>query len=245
MKKGIKNWIYLLAAFCVLLILSNSCKKKDNDKSTTITDQDGNIYHTVSIGTQVWMLQNLKTKKYRNGDLIPNITDSLEWINILTGAYCKNISNGYDSAYGYLYNYYAVNDVRNIATVGWHVPSQAEWAILISYLGGEDVAGGKIRESGSIHWQSPNKGATNESGFTALPVGGRNEFAQYLQNGTEAVWWSTTTDPEMIQTYGAFTLYLSTTMRSKGVFYKREGLSIRCIKDQFTFECNLFVKISK
>jgi uncharacterized protein (TIGR02145 family) len=142
-------------------------------ETNTVTDIDGNIYHTVTIGTQVWMVENLKTTKYRNGDPIPNVTGNA-WAALTTGAYCwyNNDAATYKATYGALYNWYAVADSRNIAPTGWHVPTDAEWTTLTTFLGGESVAGGKLKETGTNHWTSPNTGATNETGFTALPGGG-------------------------------------------------------------------------
>ena len=149
----------------------------------TVTDIDGNTYQTVKIGDQWWMAENLKVTCYRNGDAIPNITDGTTWASLSTGAYCEynnDINNV--ATYGRLYNWYAVTDSRNIAPAGWHVPSDAEWKQLEMYLGmsqseadatgwrGTDE-GGKLKEVGTMHWNSPNTGATNESGFTALPGG--------------------------------------------------------------------------
>lgn len=146
----------------------------------TIRDIDGNTYKTVKIGIQLWMKENLNVSHYRNGDPIPEVKNPTEWINLTTGAWCYYIN---DSAmgprYGKLYNWYAVNDPRGLAPTDWHVPSHAEWISLTTYLGGEDVAGGKMKEAGTSHWQSPNAGATNSSGFTALPGGYRLSNGAY------------------------------------------------------------------
>jgi uncharacterized protein (TIGR02145 family) len=232
MKKVKKICTCCLTIFGVILILSSSCKKKNSDNPATVTDQDGNSYNTVIIGTQVWMAENLRVTKYRNGDPIPKITDSLQWMNLGTGAYCTNNTIGQEAAaYGLLYNWYAATDSRNIAPSGWHVPSHTEWAALINYLGGAEVAGGKVREKGTTHWRAPNTGATNESGFTALPGGGRGEFGTFLEIGSEAVWWSTSKESETdFYALSAFTLYLAPSMREAHGL-KIEGCSIRCIKD--------------
>src|SRR4029078_12512714 len=166
MKKINRIWIYPLFVG-VFLILVISCKK-DNETPATVTDIDGNVYHTVTIGTQVWMVENLKTTKYRNGDLIgttiPATLDiSSESTPKYQWAYKGEESNV--ATYGRLYTWYAVADSRNVCPTGWHVPSDAEWTTLTTYLGGESVAGGKLKENGTVHWESPNTGATNESGF--------------------------------------------------------------------------------
>jgi uncharacterized protein (TIGR02145 family) len=154
-------------------------------------DNDGNNYRTVKIGTQVWMAENLKTTKYRNGDPIPNVTDGPAWWNLPTGAYC-NSDNDVNlwTTYGRLYNWYAVNDSRNIAPAGWHVPTDYEWSKLIAYLG--SLPGDKLREEGTEHWLSPNTDATNETGFTALPGGYRDNTGTFISIGSNGYWWSST-----------------------------------------------------
>ena len=159
---------------------------------STMTDIDGNTYTTVKIGDQWWMAENLKVTHYRNGEEIPNITDNTEWANLTSGAYCDYDNNPNNVAtYGRLYNWYSIEDSRDLAPDGWHVPSRDEWQTMIEYLGGDGIAGGKLKESGTEHWLSPNEGATNESGFSALPSGMRgdnahfysiNEFAFLLDN---------------------------------------------------------------
>jgi len=143
---------------------------------TIVKDLDNNIYHTIIIGNQVWLVENLKTSKYTNGDPILNFTDTAEWAwqNRTTGAYSNyNNDTNLSNIYGKLYNWYAVNDARGICPVGWHVPSDVEWKELINFLGGKATAGGKLKESGTLHWSAPNLDATNESGFTVLPAGYR------------------------------------------------------------------------
>jgi uncharacterized protein (TIGR02145 family) len=136
----------------------------------TVTDIDGNVYTTITIGTQVWTVENLKTSRYRNGVSIPNVTDDAAWAAQTTGAYCNyNNNEGNVATYGRLYNWYAVADANNVAPAGWHVPSYAEWDVLRNYLGGMYIAGQSKRSR--LAWLSPNTGADNSSGFTALPGG--------------------------------------------------------------------------
>jgi len=194
-----------------------------------ITDIDGNIYKTVKIGTQIWMKENLKVTHYRNGNAIPKVTDNTAWIDLSTGAYC-NYGNDVNNVttYGRLYNWYAVNDTRNIAPTGWHVPSDAEWQTLVDYLGGENVAGGKMKETGTTHWQTPNTGATNESEFSALP-GGARYGGTYDNIGNFEGWWSATE-------YGGFyawdrRLNYSSSGVSRYLTSKRYGFSVRCVGD--------------
>lgn len=233
MKTKTKIWIYPLALIGVLLIFTSSCKKKDNNNNptqtpSTIADIDGNIYHTVSIGTQVWMVENLKTTKYRNGDPIPIFTDNNTWASLKSGAYCNYNNDANNSIiYGRLYNWYSVSDSRNIAPIGWHVATDTEWTTLISFLGGNG-AGGKLKESGTSHWQSPNTGATNETGFSALPGCYRYDNGTFLGFGCGS-WWTSTES----QNWGAvgYTMFYLDSGVDRGDWNKCDGLSVRCVKD--------------
>ncbi len=194
---------------------------------STVTDIDGNVYNTVTIGTQVWMVENLKTTKYRNGDPIPNVTVDATWGGLTTGAYCwyNNDAATYKATYGALYNWYAVADSRNIAPAGWHVPTDAEWTTLTTYLGGENVAGDKLKEVGTAHWITTNTGVTNISGFTALPGGYRN-----MGIGNYSFWWSST------ENFAAATIwirkmYISYSNVAREDWPKNEGFYVRCLRD--------------
>jgi uncharacterized protein (TIGR02145 family) len=145
---------------------------------SNITDVEGNSYKTVYIGTQQWMGENLKVSKYSDGTTIPNVTNDSQWSNLTTGAWAYNNNDEANNAkYGKLYNWYAVNPTtngnKNICPTGWHVPTDAEWTVLTDFLGG-DVAGGKLKEVGTINWKSPNTEAINVSLFTGLPGGLRD-----------------------------------------------------------------------
>jgi len=208
--------ISVLVLFVILVTIACNKEKSDNPINGktaaivfnpkvsygTMTDQDGIVYKTVTIGTQTWMAENLRTTKYRNGESIPNVTDNYGWAVLITGAYCSydnTVNNDEIAIYGRLYNWYAIADSRNIAPKGWHVPSKDEWATLTSYLEGNYGPSGKMKEAGTTHWSAPNGWAymdayaTNESGFTALPSGFR-----YFSNGTfqnlgfTGFWWSST-----------------------------------------------------
>jgi uncharacterized protein (TIGR02145 family) len=196
----------------------------------TVTDIDGNIYNTIIIGTQIWMVENLKTTRYRNGDQIPNIADSTQWNKYLsTGAYCDYKNDfSYANTYGRLYNWFAVNDSRNIAPSGWHIPSDSEWTILTSFLGG-DTSSGKLKEAGANHWSSPNTGANNETGFTALPGGNRDDLGLFEFIGDYLYMWSST-EADPINGWYRFMDYKSKYI-IKSVFDKTFGFSVRCIKD--------------
>jgi uncharacterized protein (TIGR02145 family) len=209
-----------------------------------IKDIDGNTYKTVSIGTQTWMAENLKVSKYNDGTTIPNITDNSQWINNTTGAwtyYNNDVAN--NAKYGKFYNWYAVSKTSNIYTInknvcpsGWHVPTDAEWTVLTDYLGGDSIAGDKMKEVGTISWNNPNTwdspytDATNTSLFTALP-GGVSDFGDDTSNemGIIGCWWSSTERSQA----GAWIriLDLSQAGAYRDGIDKREGLSVRCIKD--------------
>lgn len=199
-----------------------------------VTDIDGNIYHTVTIGTQVWMVENLKVTHYRNGDAIPNVTDNASWSGLTSGAYCwyNNDEASYKTTYGAIYNWYAVNDSRSICPVGWHVPSDFEWTVLTTYLGGESVAGGKLQESGTTHWNSPNEGATNETGFSALPGGWRNLVGSFYFIGSQGNWGSSTENQVQNQKFYSRSIdqYTGVSVLRNNLD-KKSGVSIRCIKD--------------
>jgi uncharacterized protein (TIGR02145 family) len=195
-----------------------------------VPDIDGNIYHTVTIGTQVWMVENLKTTKYRNGEPISNISDSLQWITLSTGAYCNYNNDANNSTtYGRLYNWYAVNDNRNIAPAGWHVATDAEWTTLINCLGGTGVAGGKMKEADTTHWSSPNIGANNSSGFTALPGGYRYNNGAFNNIRFNAYWWSATENDA--STAWIRHLGKDHADADRASLYKVDGYSVRCLKD--------------
>ena len=195
---------------------------------TSVTDIDANTYPVVVIGNQIWMAENLKTTKYNNGTTISLVTDNTAWNNLTTAAYCwyNNDETTYKNTYGALYNWYTVN-TGNLCPTGWHVPTDTEWTTLTDYLGGLSVAGGKLKETGTTHWTTPNTGATNETGFTALPSGYR--FGSFRSIGVSSYWWSATE-------------YDATNARYRGLAYnasevnslnyiKELGYSVRCLRD--------------
>jgi len=185
MKQKFKKWLYPIVGLGLLSILIVSCKKEDSPIPSTVTDIDGNSYHTTIIGTQVWLVENLKVTKYNDGTDIPL------WANNFSPGYCwYNSDQSNFNTYGALYNWYAVN-TKKICPKGWHVPSEEEWQTLTLYLGGAKTAAYKLKESGTEHWNSPNDGATNETGFTALP-GGYNASSGFILIGSNGLWWSST-----------------------------------------------------
>ena len=143
-------------------------------RTAPATDPDGNVYRTLKIGDQVWFTENLRTTKYSDGSSIAHVTDNAQWDALVTGGYCWFENNNiYEIPYGKLYNWYAVDDQRSLCPVGWRIPTVADFNTLIEYLGGTDLAGGKLKQEGTETWSDPNTGATNSSGFTAVGSGNR------------------------------------------------------------------------
>jgi len=208
----------------------------------TLRDIDGNIYNTVKIGDQWWTVQNLEVTHYRNGDAIPNVTDNNSWKSLTTGAFCNyNNDVNQTTVYGRMYNWYAVVDSRCLAPTGWHVPSDDEWKQLEIYIGihpqHADIMaqwrgapyGGRLKEAGTAHWNSPNTDANNKSGFSALPGGNRDYYGFFFNMGSEAYFWSST------EGSGDFAWYRGLDNNDAGVNrdvdVKHNGFSVRCLRD--------------
>jgi uncharacterized protein (TIGR02145 family) len=193
-------------------------------------DTDSNNYTTVDIGNQTWMAENLKTTHFNNSDTISNVMDNTLWNSLSTAAYCdyNNIAGNSD-VYGKIYNFYSVSDSRKLCPAGWHLPSDTEWSVLMSYLGGEYLAGKKLKETGASHWQSTNTASTNETGFTALPGGDRGNGGSFYDNGNYGFWWSATEDGSN----KAWIRYMQSanSIVSRISFSKNYGFSVRCLKD--------------
>lgn len=200
-------------------------------QGTPVTDIDGNTYPTIiSDCGQTWTAKNLNVSKYRNGDEIPQVTDPTQWSNLTTGAWCYYENNSaYGITYGKLYNWYAVNDPRGLAPVGYHVFSDVEWTTLETCLGGQAVAGGKLKETGFAHWISPNIGGSNISGFSGLPGGCVDGVGRFSSIGYFGYWWSSL---EYNSTFAWFRLLYNTNSEVSRVnSTKRLGFSVRCIKN--------------
>ncbi len=200
----------------------------------SMTDQEGKVYKTITIGSQTWMAENLQTTKYRNGEQITNITNTAEWLLLTSGAYCwfNNDSTIYKSKMGALYNWYTVHDSRNLAPVGWHIPTKAEWNTLITYLG-ENESGNKMKEVGMTHWDS-DSGATNESGFSGIPAGTRLHNGVFYNIGLGGYFWSSSEINSTINSPYATGISLTSFLTNCGLTdyeYKYYGFSVRCIKD--------------
>ena len=249
---NLKTLTFSSLALALTLSLINCCKDGDDGptnptnglttavfnpklKYETLADIDGNVYKTITIGTQTWMAENLRVTHYQNGDPIPNITDTAQWADLNTGAYCYyNNTKKLDSiaTFGGLYNWFAVADPRGLTPKGWHVPTDEDWKTLVTFLGngdltlGNSIAGEKMKESGGKHWGSFP--CDNSSGFTALPGGWRNyrngEFEFIRSYGC---WWSA---------YGVYYAYFFLLNGSdSNVFwaknYPQYGYSVRCVKN--------------
>lgn len=195
-----------------------------------VTDIDGNIYLTAAIGTQIWMAENLKTTRYRDGSPIPNITDNFEWGRLTTGAYSwyNNDAETYKKTYGALYNWYAVVDSRNICPIGWHAPTDAEWIILETNLAA--TSGGKMKEKGTAHWIAPNTGATNESAFSALPGGFRSYSGDPFGNLGGDGYYHSATAFDATTMWARYLLNVSADL-GRWHYNKGSGMSVRCVKD--------------
>ncbi|HEY3369911.1 MAG TPA: fibrobacter succinogenes major paralogous domain-containing protein [Prolixibacteraceae bacterium] len=233
MKKNLRTWLNLLTLVGLVMIFTTNCKKSDGSdvplEAGTVKDKDGNIYHSVTIGKQVWMVENLKTTKYNDGTSIPSVTDNLAWAGLTTAAYCwyENNETANKNSYGALYNWFAVNTGK-LCPTGWHIPTNQEWEELTSYLGKDNLPG-KLKEAGSAHWISSNSGSTNESGFTALPGGQRSETGLYDFAVWNGLWWTSSE----ITAQEAYGIWIATDLDNvySSMEDKRQGYSVRCIKD--------------
>lgn len=197
--------------------------------NSPISDYEGNVYSTVQVGEQIWMAENLKATRYNDGNEIALVTDNIEWSNLSSPAYCwySNDEATYKNPYGALYNWHTVNTGK-LCPAGWHIPTDEEWSTMTEYLG-EDVAGGKLKETGTTHWYSPNTGATNETGFNALPGGDRSLDGTFDNVGYYGNWWSATQINTNNSWYRNMHFNTSYVYRPDGNL--KYGFSIRCIRD--------------
>jgi uncharacterized protein (TIGR02145 family) len=223
MKKIVLGLLFSMTLFSC----SNEETKTQNQVASrpTVPIQNGDV----RIGTQVWMTKNLNVSRYRNGDPIPQVTDQTQWRYMTSGAWCyyeNNTANG--PVYGKLYNWYAVNDSRGLAPTGYHVPGDGEWTTLTSFLGGESVAGGKMKAT--TLWITPNTGATNSSGFTGLPGGARNGDGIFFYIGVRGYWHSSSTYMATDFAWNRDLFYGGSAVNI-GLGYKKGGLSVRCLRD--------------
>ena len=201
----------------------------------TVSDIDGNLYHIITLGKQDWLKENLKATHYSKGEGIHHVVGDSEWASLDKGAYCnydKNPANA--DTYGRLYNWFAVEDSRNICPQGWHVPTKDDWQSLIDYLGGTSISGGKMKSTGTLQqgtglWEEPNTGGTNESEFTALPGGARDQDGSYSMLTFNASFWSASTNGDEAWNHLLTFKYATSEQNSN---HKKSGFSVRCIKDK-------------
>jgi len=213
----------------MLVFIASSLIIYSQETNETITDIDGNVYKTIKIGTQTWMLENLKTTKYNSGAPIQKLMDVEKWQFDISGAYAwYNDDESNKDIYGALYNWAAVKK-GNLAPKGWHIPSIEEWQVMIDFLGGEKIAGGKLKDLGTDFWDSPNKGADNSSGFKAVATGCKSKEGSYLLVGNRSLFWSSTSS-NLLQAK-SITLIFNSPKASVFATSKNYGCAIRCIKD--------------
>ena len=209
--------------------------KPTSGYGANITDVEGNSYKTVYIGTQQWMAENLKVTKYNDGSIIPNISDDTQWKNNITGAWAYYNNDVVNNAkYGKLYNLYAVSSSTNgnnkVCPTGWHVPTDDEWTVLVDYLDGSVVAGGKMKDVGTTSWNSPNTNASNTSLFTGLPGGFRRSVGNFDYIGVFGYWWTSTKDYSgNAAWYRSVSNYSGNAERNSII--NGFGFSVRCIRD--------------
>jgi len=199
-----------------------------------VYDNEGQVCLSIKIGTQEWTANNLSVRHYNNGDSIPNITSDSLWEKLKTGAYCDYANTPANSiTYGKLYNYYTVVDPRNVCPSGFHVPSDSDWTVLTTYLGGESVAGDKLKETGTNHWERDGggrtDGGTNDFGFTALPGGYRDDTGPFYSIRLEGYWWSSTE----LENYDSYLRNITAISKAiyRGYNHKENGFSVQCVKN--------------
>jgi uncharacterized protein (TIGR02145 family) len=225
-----KKVITYYALFLGALLIVNAGCKKNNPPLNPVTDTEGNTYKTVKIGTQVWMAENLKTTKYNDETDIPLVADALAWSNLTAPGYCwyANDAASFKDTYGAIYNGYTVVTGK-LCPEGWHVPEKKDWHVLREFLGDSAKGGGKLKEAGTAHWLSPNKGADNSSGFTALAAGLRyfeGTFSSLLSY--TCIWSASEVAEDEIWYTGLYFAEASFIMDHRN---KKHGFSVRCLKD--------------
>jgi uncharacterized protein (TIGR02145 family) len=205
-----------------------------------VTDIDGNVYHTITIGTQVWMVENLKTTKYNDGTAIPLVTDNTAWSTLSTPAYCwyNNDATTYKNMYGALYNWYAVNTAK-LAPTGWHVPTDTEWTKLENYVSTNLGTSGSVAEAlaATTNWATiggdgigNNLSKNNSTGFSALPGGYRYDNVTFSDVGYEGYWWSSS-ESNTSHAWSRSMNYYNSDVYRYSVYLKTGGFSVRCLRD--------------
>ncbi len=242
-----KNFLLYAVLFASSAILLNACDKDKDDNPLngatnaqfnenltygTMKDQDGNVYKTITIDTMTWMAENLRTTKYNDGTVIPDFSEPGNWDKLTFGAYFNyNRTRNSDSlaTFGRLYNWHAVNTGK-LAPEGWHVATIDEWKALVHYLGDSLIAGAKLKETGNKHWAYENSDATNETGFTAVPAGGRI-FNAYTNLGYLGYWW-TASEGTTVANASLVRLNYDNSKTDFFRFIRELGFSVRCVKDR-------------
>jgi uncharacterized protein (TIGR02145 family) len=227
------NWLFaiIIGVITAIAVLTTSCQKPNDNSTQVVSDYDGNVYHTVTVGNQEWMVENLKVTHFNDGREIPLVADQNIWNdlpNIKSPGYCLyNNNEANKSIYGCLYNWYSIDNPLLVPS-GWRVANNYDWQTLIDYLGGLDVAGGKMKDIGITYWKSPNDGATNESGLTVLPAGyrGHDNFAGLGESTSMA-----SADLYNDSTVLAISAYSYQVRSNYGGGGLEVGLSVRCVKN--------------
>ncbi len=223
-----------IAILGVSMLFVSGCVNENDDAKKelvygTVTDIDGNTYKTITIGTQTWMAENLKTTRYNDGTAIPIVPDDSSWENTHDGAYCwYNSDTSNRNTYGALYNWHAASTSK-LGPTGWHVPTLAEWLTLENFLGGIGAAGNKLKEAGTAHWIGPNSNADNSSGFTALPGGSRDYHGPFGGISTQGYWWLAS-EHDSLSAWSPSMLPVENGL-VRGNYSKHSGFSVRCVKD--------------
>jgi uncharacterized protein (TIGR02145 family) len=226
MEKKKRYFAILFISVLLMVAIVNTIVAQDGN---AVKDQDANIYKTVKIANQTWMSENLKTTKFNDGTPIPLARENTTWLGLTSPAYCwYDNDSTYKDIYGALYNGYAVNTGK-LCPLGWHVSSDAEWSALVTFLGGENIAGGKLKEKGISHWSGTNPGATNESGFTALPGGSRYTNGFFFTIKNLGYWWTSIESKTLNGWYRS--LYNRNNSVSRNFYDLTNGFSVRCVKD--------------
>ncbi len=233
MKTKNKTSIFYILLIGSIMNLTTNCSKDNSvnqNESPTISDYEGNVYHTVTIGNQTWMQENLKSIKLNDGTVIPMVTNNHSWSTLTTMSYTYygNDSTTYKNNYGALYNWYCV-ETKKLCPTGWHIPLADDWEKLNSYLGVDSLAGGKLKESSFAHWLNPNLYATNSTGFNALPCGYRFYNGSFNNFGYSGNLWSSS-ESSAFSAFYRFLTYQDGKL-GKNDIEKTYGLSVRCIKD--------------
>jgi uncharacterized protein (TIGR02145 family) len=199
-----------------------------------LTTATGLAQQQVTIGNQEWKSHNLSVTAYRNGNIIPQVADPVQWASLTTGAWCYiNNDPATNAVYGKLYNWYAVHDPRGLAPIGWHIPTTTEWTVLTTYLGGNTIAGGKLKTTGTSLWNSPNVITSPNSFFNAVPAGfryGTSSTTAFRQPGVSAYFWTNNSSSNSGYAYATYILNLQADIIST-VVEKRRGCTVRCIAD--------------